>query len=122
MRIIKIGGIVNMEATFSNNHRVTPRYIIQLYSPSFETDEPMYLSKCGQNVWNISWDKEIWKAKAFKYERLAKREADKCRNLIIEAAQKGWTSLGYIITEDGKYVPKFTDIAVKILKIEINIA
>lgn len=122
MRIIKFGGIVNMEAIFSNNHHVTPRYIIQLYSPSFETDEPMYLSKCGQNVWNISWDKEIWKAKSFKYERLAKREADKCRNLIIEAAQQGRTSLGYIITEDGKYVPKFTDIAVKILKIEINIA
>lgn len=111
----------NMEANFSNNHNISERYIIQLFSPSFETDEPMYLTKCGQNVWNIFWDKEIWKAKAFKYERLAKREADKCRNLIIDAATKGLTSLGYIITEDGKYVPKFTDMAVKILKIKINI-
>ena len=37
-----------MEAVFSNNHHVTPRYIIQLYSPSFETDEPMYLSNADR--------------------------------------------------------------------------
>lgn len=111
-----------METSFSNNHSITPRYIIQLYSPSFETNEPMYLSKCGQNVWNISWDKEIWKAKTFKYERLANREANKCRSLIIDAAEKGWTSLGYVYDEQGQIVPKFTDIAVRILKIEINIA
>ena len=111
-----------MEANFSNNHNISERYIIQLYSPSFEIDEPMYLTKCGQNVWNISWDKEIWKAKTFKYERLAKHEADKCRNLIIDAAEKGWTSLGYVYDEQGRIVPKFTDIAVRVLKIEMNIA
>lgn len=111
----------NMEANFSNNHNISERYIIQLFSPSFETDEPMYLTKCGQNVWNISWDKEIWKAKTFKYERLAKREADKCRDLIIDAAEKGWTSLGYVYDEHGQILPKFRDIAVKILKIKINI-
>ena len=111
----------NMEANFSNNHNISERYIIQLFSPSFETDEPMYLTKCGQNIWNISWDKEIWKAKTFKYERLAKREADKCRDLIIDAAEKGWTSLGYVYNEQGQIVPKFTDIATKVLKIKINI-
>ena len=110
-----------MESTFSNNHCTPYRYIIQIYHPSFNTNEPMYLSKCGQTVWNISWDKEIWKAKTFKSKKLAKHKADKCSNLIIEAAEKGWTSLGYIITEDGKYVPKFTDIEVRVLKIKINV-
>ena len=89
MRIIKFGEIVNMEGTFSNNHCTPSRYIIQIYHPSFD-DEPMYLSKCGKKIWNIAWDSSIWKAKTFKYEKLAEREANRCKNLIVEGAQKGW--------------------------------
>lgn len=110
-----------MEANFSNSHNTPARYIIQLYHPSFEEDDPVYLSKCGNNIWNIAWDTNIWKAKTFAYERLAEREANKCRNLIIDGAQKGWTSLGYVVTEDGKYVPRFEDIAVRVLKIKLSV-
>ena len=73
------------------------------------------------NIWNIALDKSIWKAKTFAYERLADREANKCRNLIIDGAQKGWTSLGYVVTEDGKYVPRFEDIAARVLKIKLSV-
>ena len=109
-----------MGATFSNNHYTPVRYIIQIYHPSFD-DEPMYLSKCGKAIWNIGWDPNIWKAKTFKYEKLAKREAYRCKNLIIEGAQKGWTTLGYIVTEDGKYDPKFKDVEVRVLKVKIDV-
>lgn len=110
-----------MEANFSNSHNTPTRYIIQLYHPSFGGDDPVYLTKCGDDVWNIAWDENIWKAKTFKFEKLAERNASKCRNLIIEAAQNGWTSLGYVITEDGRYVPRFEDIAVRVLKIKISV-
>lgn len=110
-----------MKANFSNGHNTPVRYIIQLYHPSFEGDDPVYLSKCGNNIWNIAWGKEIWKAKTFVHERLAEREANKCRDLIVDGAQKGWTSLGYVVTEDGQYVPRFEDIAVRVLKIKISV-
>lgn len=109
-----------MEANFSNNHCAPSQYIIQIYHPSFDC-EPMYLSKCGKELWSIGWDPSIWKAKTFKTEKQAEREADKCKNLIVEGAQKGRTTLGYIITKDGKYVPKFEDIEVRVLKVKINV-
>lgn len=109
-----------MEATFSNNHCTPSRCIIQIYHPSFG-DEPMYLSKCGKSIWNIGWDSSIWKAKTFKYEKLAEREANRCKNLIAKGAQNGWTTLGYIVTEDGKYDPKFKDIEVRVLKVKIDV-
>lgn len=105
---------------FSNSHNTPARYIIQLHHSSFEGDDPVYLSKCGNNVWNIAWDKSIWRAKTFHSERLAEREANKCKNLIVDGAQKGWTSLGYV-EQDGKYVPRFEDIAVRVLKLKITV-
>lgn len=109
-----------MEVTFSNNHSTPFRYIIQIYHPSFN-DEPTYLSKCGKEIWNISWDPSIWKAKTFKTEKQAELEADKCKNLIVKGAQNGWTTLGYIVTEDGKYDPKFKDVDVRVLKVKIDV-
>lgn len=109
-----------MEANFSNSHNTPARYIIQLHHPSFEGDDPVYLSKCGNKVWTIAWDKNIWKAKTFNFERLAEQEANRCRDLIIDAAQKGWTSLGYV-ERDGEYVPQFEDIAVRVLKVKLSV-
>lgn len=110
-----------MEANFSNSHNTPARYIIQLYHPSFEGDDPVYLSKCGNKIWTIAWDENIWKAKTFNSERVAEREANKCRDLIIDGAQKGWTSLGYVVTEEGKYVPRFEDIAVRVIKVKLSV-
>jgi hypothetical protein len=110
-----------MEANFSNSHNTPARYIIQLYHPSFEEDEPVYLYSCGNNVWNITWGKEIWNAKSFISESLVEREANKCRDLVIHGAKKGWTTFGYVVTEDGQYVPRFEDIAVRVLKIKISV-
>lgn len=105
---------------FSNSHNTPARYIIQLHHPSFEGDDPVYLYKCGNNVWNIAWGEEIWKAKTFAFERLAEQEANKCRDLIIDGAKKGWTSLGYV-ERDGEYVPQFEDIAVRVLKLKVTV-
>lgn len=110
-----------MEANFSNSHNTPARYIIQLHHPSFEEDDPVYLSKCGNSIWNIAWDKNIWKAKTFRFERIAEQEANKCRDLIISGAQNGWTSLGYVVTEEGKYIPRFEDIAVRVIKVKISV-
>jgi hypothetical protein len=52
---------------------------------------------------------------------LAEREANKCRDLVIHGAKKGWTTFGYVVTEDGQYVPRFEDIAVRVLKIKISV-
>lgn len=105
---------------FSNSHNTPVRYIIQLHHPSFEGDDPVYLSICGNNIWNIVWNKSIWKAKTFNSEKSAEQEANRCRNLIIDGAQKGLTSLGYV-ERDGEYVPQFEDIAVRVLKLKLTV-
>lgn len=110
-----------MEANFSNSHNTPARYIIQLHHPSFESGDPVYLSKCGNDVWTIAWDENIWKAKTFNSEKSAEREANRCRDIIVGGAQEGWTSLGYIVTEEGKHVPRFEDIAFRVIKIKLSV-